>query len=215
MSQFTAILWDNDGVLVDTEQLYFQANVDTFGRWGHVLTEEEYVELFLASDRGTVELLARRNYAPDRVEPYRNERDRRYSELLESADRDLVIEGVKETLATLHGRVAMGIVTSCRRVHFELIHAQSGLLQYMDFVLTLEDYERCKPDPEPYLLGLARCGHPAANCLVIEDSERGLTAAKAAGLACWIVPSRWTMSMNFARADRVVEGIQDIATAFR
>ena len=64
----------------------------------------------------------------------------------------------EEVLRSLHGQVRMGVVTSARRIHFEAAHARTGLRQYLDFVLTREDYKLTKPHPEPYLTALARHG---------------------------------------------------------
>jgi beta-phosphoglucomutase-like phosphatase (HAD superfamily) len=71
-------------------------------------------------------------------------------------------------------------------------------------VLTRETYSHSKPHPEPYLTAVERLGANPAGCLVIEDSERGLIAAKAAGLACWVVPSALTRHESFDAADAVL-----------
>ena len=73
----------------------------------------------------------------------------------------------------------MGIVTSSRRLHFETIHEKSGLLPYMDFVLTREDYVESKPHPEPYLAAAALLGVDPTRCLVLEDAPSGGAAARA------------------------------------
>jgi HAD superfamily hydrolase (TIGR01509 family) len=83
----------------------------------------------------------------------------------------------------------MGIVTSSRSDHFALIHQRTGFLPYFRFVLTAGDYSRSKPDPDPYLRAIERSGVERDECLVIEDSERGLIAATAAGIRCIIVPN--------------------------
>ena len=59
-------------------------------------------------------------------------------------------------------------------------------------------------------MALNQCGYAAENVLVIEDSPRGLKAAKAAGLACWVIPGHHTSAQDFAEADRVLFGIRDV-----
>ena len=71
-------------------------------------------------------------------------------------------------------------------------------------VLTREQYRRSKPDPEPYLCAVARLGLTPAECLVIEDSERGLRAARAAGIACWVIPSSLTARERFEGASAIL-----------
>jgi beta-phosphoglucomutase-like phosphatase (HAD superfamily) len=80
----------------------------------------------------------------------------------------------------------------------------------MDFVLTREDYVSSKPDPEPYLLALSRSGASADECLVVEDSQRGLRAAIAAGIDCAVVYNAFTTSHDFTGAAHLLDSIQDV-----
>jgi HAD superfamily hydrolase (TIGR01509 family) len=202
---FEYIFWDNDGVLVDTEGLYCQASREALARVGFSLSDAQFAEISLASGRSVFELATADQTLMDELRFWRN---RRYSELL--AGRELVLPAVRETLAHLSLRLGMAVVTSSRRDHFEIIHARSGLLQHFDFVLCREDYREAKPDPEPYRLALARSGRDPRKCLVIEDSARGLAAAKAAGLSCWVIPSPQTLGQDFAAADRIVNRIGEL-----
>ena len=74
----------------------------------------------------------------------------------------------------------MAIVTSSPKNHFHIIHSRTGFLEFFDFYLTREDYTNSKPSAEPYLLALQKSGLNSQDVLVIEDSPRGLKAAKAA-----------------------------------
>jgi beta-phosphoglucomutase-like phosphatase (HAD superfamily) len=133
-------------------------------------------------------------------------RDRRYQELLAAGDvADLVLPGVAAGLAAIAGRFRLAIVTSSEPEPFAAVHARAGILHHFELALTRDQYEKAKPDPEPYLRALARLAVARERCLVVEDSERGLRAAKAAGLACWVVPSELTRGGRFEGADAVLE----------
>jgi beta-phosphoglucomutase-like phosphatase (HAD superfamily) len=80
----------------------------------------------------------------------------------------------------------------------------------MDFVLTREDYVSSKPDPESYLLALSRFGASADECLVVEDSQRGLQAAIAAGIDCAVVYNAFTASHDFTGATHLLASIHDL-----
>ena len=203
---YNYIFWDNDGVLVDTEGLYFQASREALAQIGLTLSAEQFAHISLASGRSVFELATADRQLMDELRHWRNER---YSALL--AGQDLVLPGVRETLRQLAKSMDMAIVTSSRRDHFDLIHAGSGLLPYFAFILCREDYREAKPDPEPYLLSLLRSGREARHCLVIEDSVRGLMAAKAAGLTCWVIPSAQTRGQDFSAADRVLGQIGELS----
>ena len=207
---FEAILWDNDGVLVDTERLYYQATREIMAEAGVELDADAFRDYFLSEAVGAWHLLAEQGYAESEIARFRERRDRRHAELLSRPGLD--IPGAIATLRSLHEHFVMAIVTSAHREHFERSHEHTGMVDFMRFVLTREDYANSKPDPEPYLLAVERIGIPAERCLVVEDSARGLRAAKAAGLTCWIIPTELSQGSDFGRADRIVGQIRDVET---
>ncbi|MDP2360785.1 MAG: HAD family phosphatase [bacterium] len=203
-----ALFWDNDGILVDTERLYFQATRESLGSVGIDLSPAQYLEWFMVQGCGAWHLAEERGLAPEAVEALRRERNERYHELLRRED--LVIPGVREVLETLFGRFTMGIVTSSEREPFEIIHRRAGLLPFFQFVLAHGDFTHSKPHPEPYLRALERSGFRQDECLVIEDTERGLAAATAAGLRCVVVPTELARGCAFHGAWRVLEILADL-----
>jgi HAD superfamily hydrolase (TIGR01509 family) len=207
---YRAILWDNDGVLVDTEQCYFEACRETLAQVAIDLTEAMYFDYWLASDRGMPHVSAGRGLTDQRIMELKVERDASYERRLE--ERSLAIAGVREVLCALRPHFTMGIVTSSRRHHLEAIHRRTGFLELFDFTLTEEDYLRSKPHPDPYLAGIARTGLRPDECLAIEDAPRGLAAARAAGLDCWVIPTPLTAAATFAGAARVLGSIAEVAT---
>lgn len=202
------VLWDNDGVLVDTEGLFFEATRTILRTVGVELSRHQYIEHSLRRGTSTFELAAAIGIEVTEIERLRAERDELYAASLRSTD--CVVDGIEDALARLHGRVRMGVVTSSRRVHFDIAHARSGLARYFDFVIAREDYENSKPDPEPYLTALSRFHLDAEQCAVVEDSERGLRAAIAAGLRCFAIRSDWTRDSDFRGACKVIESVAEI-----
>ena len=204
-----AVLWDNDGVLVDTEELYFKATREVLAEIGVDLTTELFIQISLKRGRSALELAAAQGVPPVAVERMRIDRNRRYSDLLRNGVP--VLDGVADALGRLRGKVTMGIVTSCLKAHFDIIHECTGLLPYFDFVLAREDYQKSKPDPEPFLIAATQNGLRREECIIVEDSARGLAAAKAAGIRCIVVPNRLTQNSNFSGAYRVVKNVQEAA----
>jgi len=198
-----AILWDNDGVLVDTEKLFFQTTRDTLASAGVELTFEQFLDLSMRQGRSTLDLAAGRGWPADRIAALKRERDILYAQVLQKQTR--VLSGVTEALRALKGRVRMAVVTSSQREHFDVMHAGTRLTEFFEFVLAREDFQRTKPNPEPYLLALRRLGLAADRCVAIEDSERGLQAARAAGLRCLVIPNEMTRGCNFQGATAVLD----------
>ena len=203
-----AIFWDNDGVLVDTEHLYFEATRDVLATVDIPLTEDDYRDLFLVQGRGAWHLVEARGVPPSEVEALRQRRNARYAQLIGEAPR--VLPGVREVVSALHRRYRMGVVTSSRRDHFEIIHRETRLLEYFDFVVTADDCARTKPCPDPYVRALKVSGVGRDSCLAVEDSERGLEAATEAGIRCAIVPSRLTRTQTFKGAWRKLDSIREL-----
>jgi len=200
-----AIFWDNDGVLVDTEVLYYEANRQVLAGLGVELTVEQFRELYMKETIGGWHLAG---LSPAAMEEKRSERNRLYSELLRT--RAFAVSGAAEVLEALSGRLTTGVVTSSRRDHFDLIHARTGFSRFFEFVVSCDDVRNTKPDPEPYLRALELSSRSPAECVAVEDSERGLAAAKAAGLECWVIPTALTRDGDFRAADRVLSAIAEI-----
>jgi len=201
------LLWDHDGVLVDTERWYFEATRTALSRLEIELSEKRYLEL-MAVGRSCWELASAAGVSDDDIRAGRAARDELYQELLQT--KPIEIEGVEQVLAELADRHRMAIVTTAKRRDFDLIHSNRRLLRHFEFALTVEDYARSKPSPDPYLAGLARFGARPEEALALEDSARGLGSARAAGLRCVVIRSQFTASQDFAGAWRLVDSIRDV-----
>ena len=125
---------------------------------------------------------------------------------------NILIKGVKEVLKELSKDYKMGIVTTSRRVDFEIIHKNLGIVDFMDFVLCEEDYEFAKPHPQPYLKGLEIFGANKDEAIVIEDSTRGLTSAYKAGIECVIVKNEFTITQDFSKATYFINTLEELKT---
>jgi len=210
------ILWDNDGVLIDTEGLFFQATRNALTSAGVELTRERYVEWSLRQGRSSFDLLREQGWTLARIAELRLQRDQAYSQMLANppgGNGPGLMDGIVEVLTLLRAKFRMAIVTTSRREHFELMHQRSNLSQFFEFAVTREDYRRSKPHPEPYLTALERLQLSAEECIAIEDSERGLAAANAAGLRCIVIPNSMTIGSAFGDAAMVISEAAELPAA--
>ena len=201
---FDGIFWDNDGVLMETEHLYYQANAEALARAGVKLSLEDFCRISLRQGESVLDLAS----GVSDTDEVRRLRDEIYYRLLGEESR--LFPGVLEIMERLHGRLPMAIVTSCRRENFTRMHRASGLLGYFDFILTREDYFASKPDPEPYRTACDRAGLDPGRCLAIEDSERGVISASRAGLAVAAIPGEMNRGGNFGAARWILNGIHEL-----
>jgi len=206
---FKAIFWYNDGVLVDTEKFYYLANKKLLSRYQIELTEELFKDLYLTRSTGAWHLIPHVNLETSDISNLRKERNAIYIELLQTGD--FKIPGVQQALKSLKDHYIMAVVTSSLREYFEIIHRRTGYRRFFNLVLTREDYNKSKPEPEPYLKALELLAIDPDEVVVVEDSERGIIAAKRSGLTCWAVPNRLSTHGDFSRADKVLSNIGEVA----
>ena len=203
-----AVLWDNDGVLVDTETLFFEITRAAFTRLGLELTKEIWGRRYLGEGRPSREIAAELGGDPRQIVPVLEERNKQYRHIL--ARPPVIRPQVRETLAALRGRVRLAIVTGCDREQLDLVHKSTGLLDFFEVIVTSDDCSHAKPHPELYLAALKAMKLKPDECIAIEDSPRGLASARAAGIPCLVVPTELTRDLKFEGAfsiERDVSGV--------
>jgi len=204
------LLWDHDGVLVDTERWYFAATKECLSNVGITLDQDTYLR-FMAEGRSCWELAQERGLSPSAVVDTRRERDRRYQQML--LTEKIEIDGVVEVLAELSSQYRMAIVSTSKRADFELIHKSRRIRGFFEFVINIEDCSQAKPAPDPYLRALERFRATPSEALAVEDSARGLRSAVAAGLDCAIIRNDFTVPQDFSGAWCVLGSVSDLPRA--
>jgi len=206
------LLFDHDGVLVDTELWYYKAGERALADIGFTVDQDLYLR---DMDQGSATWARARAAGVDEqtISRQREVRNAYYQEYLRTER--IEIDGVVEALAELAPLVRMAIVTTARRVDFDLIHEHRQIRQFMEFVLVREDYTHAKPHPEPYLTGLRRFGAGKEETLVVEDSARGLSSAVAAGIDCAVVHHDFTRAQDFSRARYRIDTLSQLTDIIR
>ena len=206
------ILFDHDGVLVDTEFWYYKAGERALADIGFTLDRDQYLQ-DMTQGMATWAQAKAAGIDERTIDGQREVRNAYYQEYLRTED--IEIEGVLETLEVLAGEYRMGIITTSKPADFALIHEERSILDYMEFYLTREDYEQAKPHPEPYLRGLQRFGATADETVVIEDSARGLMSALAAGIDCIVVANEFTATQDLSDATAKVATFRELPSAIK
>ena len=206
------ILFDNDGVLVDTEPWYYLAGKRALAPLGIDLPLDAYLKN-MANGIPTWQGARDAGVSESEIGRARKIRNRYYSEYLETED--IEIEGVSETLDELSAEYRMGIVTTSTPDYLALIHEKRSILDHMEFHLTRGAYERAKPHTEPYLRGLDRFGATPVETAAIEDSERGLKSAVAAGIDCIGVANEFTAVQDLSKVTAKVAAFSELPSAIK
>lgn len=190
MLNIRAILFDSDGVLVDTEQMFFEATRDAFQAEGVALAPEQWARWFLSEGKRSTEIAQLLGMPSSRIEKVI---ENRFECFWSRVDQGVTVNpGILDLLNQLAPCFRLAIVTGATKSHFDRVHRATGLLHYFETVVTYDDCENVKPHPQAYLIALQRLGLKPAECVAIEDSPRGATAALAAGLRCLVLPTALT-----------------------
>ncbi|MEA1914499.1 MAG: HAD family phosphatase [Campylobacterota bacterium] len=206
------ILFDNDGVLVETEIWYYEANKKALSELNVELTFDTYMGI-MARGGTAWEVATKKGISKTVIDAKRFERDIYYQEFLQS--KPIEIDGVVDVLKELKKDFNMGIVTTSRRVDFDLIHNSRPIIEQMDFTLCVEEYSHAKPHPAPYLAGMKKFNALANECIVVEDSQRGLSSAVAAGIDCAIVHNEFTKTHNFSKATHRIQSLKELSALLK
>jgi beta-phosphoglucomutase len=206
-----AVLFDFDGVIADTENVHVAAWQRTFGLMGWLETDETCSRAAEIDDRAfCAEVFGRRKLEDGDVEGWSRRKQELTSRMLADAPR--VYRGVVELVGQLKGRVRLAVVTTTWRANVEAVLEASGLDDAFEFLITKEDVQAPKPDPEGYRLAVARLKLPAIEVVALEDSPGGLAAARGAGVRVVAVGHRHPAS-EWAGDATFLPGFSDLASA--
>ena len=190
MIDYEAILFDFDGVLVDSEPVHYACWVEVLRQFNISLPWEEYCARCIGlSDREMSRFLYLRAEPPITVEQLWAEYPRK-----KAMARDRMLESgifsgeVVRLLHDLSARYKLAVVTSSGKTEVEPILAGAGVLPLLATAVYGSDVQRHKPAPDPYLLALERLG--VSHALVVEDSQFGVEAGRAAGLEVLHIPTQ-------------------------
>ena len=208
----TTILWDHDGVLVETEPWFFKATQISIRALGVHLEKSDYLT-DMASGRSAWERAREMGATEEEVALHKSKRNTRYQGYLRKED--IEIPGVLDVLTNLSREFQMAIVTTAKRTDFELIHRCRSISNHMAFVLCNGEYPRSKPHPDPYLTAIGRFGATKAETVIIEDSERGLRGAVAAGIDCVVVANEFVKGQDLSAATHHIDRISELPALLR
>ncbi len=203
-----AIIFDLDGLLIDSEPVYAEAYSHAFAVFGLTLTKEEFYD-YWTSKGGSVEKYVKEKGIDINPDNIRQEKRKWY----ENNHMKLLkpMKGAKECIKRMDG-FPKAICSVSRRD--EVMNALNiiGIKNVFDVIVTNEDVEKRKPDPEGFLNAAKRLGFRPEECVVVEDAEKGVIAGKTAGMKVIAVPSEYTKKGDFSKADLVLGSLDQLTT---
>jgi len=203
-----AVLWDMDGVLVDTEPFHWQAWEKLSREAGFPMSYEDFQRTFGWRNEEILRELLGPNIPDQRVAELGDRKEELYRDAVRGRVKPL--PGAIELLRKLReAGVRQAIASSAPRANIELILEELGIKGDFDAVLCEQDVERGKPDPQIFLQAAGRLGVVPSRCLVIEDAVMGVQAARRAGMACLAVTTTHPAE-GLREADEVVASLVEV-----
>jgi beta-phosphoglucomutase family hydrolase len=186
--RFGAYLFDCDGTIADSMPLHYKAWKKALGEWNCEFEEEIFYAWGGMPVAEIISTLNKRNGFDMPVEAVAHRKEALYYELLPQLQ---PVPDVLEHIEAGHGRIPFAVVSGSTRESVTASLVALNLLDHFDTMVCAGDYSKSKPDPEAFLLAAERLGVAPELCLVFEDTEMGIQAAKAAGMASVKVPPPW------------------------
>lgn len=201
------MIFDLDGLLADTEKLHCRAYQDALAKFGFELTENDYSEHWILKGGSIGEFIASRGLDID-PELVRLTKAERYEELVVSTAEPM--PGAISILSRMRGLKNLALATSSYEDAAYAVLKALNIGVYFSCIATRSSVTRIKPFPDLFLYVARSLGEAPDNCLVFEDSEKGIIAAQAAGMRCIAVPNVHTVDHDFSKATVVVASLEEV-----
>lgn len=201
----TTLIFDLDGLLADTEKLHCMAYQDALAKFGFKLTENDYSEHWILKGGSIGEFIAVRGLDID-PELIRLAKAERYEELVVSTADPM--PGAISILSRMTGWKKLALATSSYEDAAYAVLKALNIGVYFSCIATRSSVTRIKPFPDLFLYVARALGEAPENCLVFEDSEKGIIAAQAAGMKSIAVPNIHTFDHDFSKALVIVPSLE-------
>ena len=209
--RFKAVLFDMDGVIVDTEPLHRKAYFAMFDDVNIPVTEELYNSFTGQSTINICRELVRLFKLSESPETLMMFKRKHFKYLFENDTSLGLLDGVLELIKDYHSNgLTLVLASSASMTNIDRIFDRFDLNQYFVAKLSGADLQQSKPHPEIFIKAAAAAGFPKQHCLVIEDSTNGMKAANSAGIYCVGYKSTHSKSQDYSFADTVIEGFNEI-----
>ncbi len=210
ISQIKGIIFDLDGVLVDTEELHYLAWLKVLKPFGVSFSKKEFCAFAGKQISLVSEELIKRYGLKTTKEKLVLRRKKMAFEIFKNSDVK-VMPYARQAVAFLakENKVKLGLATGSFKKIALMKLKETGLYNFFPNIITGDDVKRGKPYPDTYLLAVKKLKLKPAECLAFEDTQYGVESAKSAGLSCFAIPNGYSKKQNFSNADKIFKNLKE------
>ncbi|MHC4333099.1 MAG: HAD family hydrolase [Planctomycetota bacterium] len=202
------VIFDLDGVLIDTAKFHKQSWFDLAEKEGFEITSEFFYETFGMQNYQIIPILAKHDVSPEEVHRLSKWKEQRYRDLIEDAQ--ILAPGADALLAYLKpSGFLLAIGSSAPRKNMDFVLERIGVADYFDAFVVGEDVENGKPAPDTFLKAAEKLSLPPECCVVVEDAVAGVQAAKSADMRV-IALTTTRPREDLTHADLIIDSLADL-----
>ncbi len=207
-----AVIFDMDGVLIDSEPFHLVVNEKIFADLGINLSEDEYLSYIGTTHKDMWNTIKKRHNLPQSVPELVNMQVSGNIDYIKNEEIEPIkIKGVTNLLSTItRENIRTGIASSSPTEVIELVINKLGISDYFSAIVGGEEIKKGKPSPEIFLKAAKRLDSKPPNCVVIEDSKNGVLAAKAAEMKCIGFKNPNSGNQDLSKADLIVDNYNSL-----
>ena len=208
------VIFDMDGVIIDTEPIHHHAFFTQFAELGITVSDALYASFLGSSTRNVFQRLKQEFGLPQEVDELLRRKRELFNEAFDTdADLDL-LPGVRVLIEDIRQQgLQLVLASSASKATIARVFNRFGLGPYFSHRVSGEDFAQSKPNPEIFVHAAHLAQTPVAECIVIEDSANGVAAAKAAGIYCIGYASPHSAGQDLRLADRVIQHFSELSAA--
>ncbi len=206
------VIFDMDGVIVDTEPVHHFAYNQHFKQLNIEITPEMYASFTGNSTKNIFEKLKAHFNLKEDVTTLIATKRNLFNDAFDHKEDLYLLEGVEDLIKELHTNgIQLVLASSSAHVTINRIFTRFNLHQYFTHIVSGEDFPKSKPHPAIFQHAAFLSGTPIENCIVIEDSTNGILAAKAAGIYCIGYDSVNSKMQDYSKADKVISHFNELS----
>ena len=205
------VIFDMDGVIVDTEPLHRYAYFKQFEELNIEVTEAMYTSFTGFSTKNTFQTLKEQFQLQHEVEDLIQRKRNIFNDAFDTKEDLELLEGVRNLIEDLYQNgIQLILASSASKVTIDRVFTRFGLHDFFTHIVSGEDFPKSKPHPAIFEHAASLSIASKENCIVIEDSTNGVKAAKAAGIYCVGYESEHSKDQNLDEADKVITHFKEL-----